>query len=242
VSDAPLLTADSIGKRFGRRHVLTSASAWARPGRITALLGRNGAGKSTLLRVAAGWLTPDYGLVSFAGHRFVRPRLAELARLGMFYLPDRTLLCSFRTIGEHLAALRRAFEETAVEEATDVYRLGAFLDRKPRTLSGGERRRAEAALAWARRPTCLLADEPFRGLAPKDQELLAEGLRGMARRGTALVVTGHEAAALLDLADEVVWVTAGTTHVIGSPEDARANHQFMSEYLGRNGIGGAVAG
>lgn len=226
-----MLTADSIVKAYGRRPVLTAASIWARAGRVTALLGRNGAGKSTLLRIAAGWIRADQGLVIFKGHRFIRPHLAELARLGLFYLPDRSLLCSIRTVRQHFQALRRVFPDAVVEEATAMFRLDAFLESKPPALSYGERRRAEVALAWARRPDCLLADEPFRSLAPHDRDLLARGLREMVARGVAVVVTGHEVAALLDLADEVVWATAGTTHLLGPPTRARANDQFVREYL-----------
>jgi ABC-type branched-subunit amino acid transport system ATPase component len=131
-----------------------------------------------------------------------------------------------------MLALNRVFPETAVEEATEVFRLTDFLDRKPPSLSTGERRRAEAGLAWARRPDCLLADEPFRGLAPHDQEILGRALRAMASRGVAIVATGHEVVTLLDLADEVVWVTAGTTHLLGPPAEARNSFEFIRAYLG----------
>jgi len=227
-----VLAADSIGKSFGRRTVLTAASLWARSGRITALLGRNGCGKTTLLRIAAGWLRPDYGLVVFHGRRFLRARLATLARLGLFYLPERSLLHTTRTVRQHLAALARSFPGAPVDEAVAMFHLADLLDRKPPTLSGGERRRAELALALARRPDCLLADEPFRDLAPHDRELVAGSLRGMAARGTAIVATGHEVVELLDVSDEVLWMTAGTTHPLGGPADARANFAFMQEYLG----------
>ena len=230
-----VLVADSIGKHFGRRRVLSAASLWARSGTITAVLGRNGAGKSTLIRIAAGWLRPDYGIVMYAGRRAARLRLATLARRGLFYLPDRSLLCAYRTIDQHLEALARAFPGAPVAEARATYRLHDWSHRKPGQLSGGERRRAEAALAWARRPVCLLADEPYRGIAPRDQELLTEGLRAMAERGTAVVVTGHEVPVLLDAADDVVWVTAGTTHALGPPPVARRHFQFAREYLGPSG-------
>lgn len=232
MSDAPQLAADSIGKSFGRRAVLTAASLWARSGRITALLGRNGCGKTTLLRIAAGWLRPDYGLVVFQGRRFPRARLATLARLGLFYLPERSLLHASRTVRQHLAALAHAFPAASVDEAIDALRLGDFLDRRPPSLSGGERRRAELALAVARRPDCLLADEPFRDIAPNDRELVAGSLRAMTVRGTAIVATGHEVTELLDVADEVLWMTAGTTHPLGAPTAARANFPFMRDYLG----------
>lgn len=227
-----VFAADSIGKRFGRRRVLTAASIRAYPGRVCTLLGRNGIGKSTLIRIAAGCLGADFGVVMFGEHRWRRPRLATLARLGLFYLPDRSLLCASRTIDQHFAAVRRAFRDSAVDGARAAYRLGSLGARLPHTLSTGERRRAEAALAWSRQPVCLLADEPFRGLAPHDQEILASGLKELARRGCAVIVTGHEVPILLEVADEVVWMTAGTTHHLGDSATAQTNFQFMQDYLG----------
>jgi len=237
MSTDPVLVADSIGKRYGVRRILTSASLWATPGSITAVLGRNGAGKSTLLKIAAGWISADYGVVIFNGERFVRPRLARLATLGLFYLPDRSLLCSTHKLGQHFEVIERLSSPAKIDHAITRLRIEGLLGQRPPRLSGGEQRRAEIALAMARGPTCLLADEPFRGIAPTDEELIGECLRSMASEGCAIVVTGHEAPTLLDLADEVLWQTAGTTHVLGTPDKARANEQFVREYLGEARLG-----
>ena len=77
-----------------------------------------------------------------------------------------------------------------------------------------------------------MADEPFLDLSPKDSGHCADVLRNMARDGAAILVTGHEVDVLLDLADDIVWMTAGTTHALGSPADARDHDQFKQEYLG----------
>jgi lipopolysaccharide export system ATP-binding protein len=230
----PILQADSIGKSFSRRRVLSAATLLAIPGRITVLLGRNGAGKSTLMKIAAGWVPPDYGVVIFREKRFTHPRPAELASMGLFFLPERALLWSSVTLRQHFQAVERRFPHSADESqrVMRLFRLEALADRRPAALSGGERRRADVAVAFARRPDCLLADEPFEGTAPTDAELLCAGFRELARRGAGIVITGHEAPTLLDLADYVVWQTAGTTHFLGTPSEARANDQFVREYLG----------
>lgn len=226
-----VLLVDCIGKTFGERRVLTSATAWARAGTITALLGRNGCGKSTLLRIAAGQLRADFGTVRFAGETTIRPRLHRLARRGLFHLPERGLLAWTRTVGEHLdlVAARSGHDAGSVIE---LLQLGPLLDALPATLSTGERRRADVALALVREPVCLLADEPLQGIAPRDVELICAALRALAGRGAGVLVTGHEVRALLELADEVIWMTAGTTHALGSPAVAAAHDQFRREYLG----------
>ncbi|MDP9349583.1 MAG: ABC transporter ATP-binding protein, partial [Gemmatimonadota bacterium] len=60
------------------------------------------------------------------------------------------------------------------------------------------------AVAVARAPRCLLADEPFAGISPADAEVLASVFREMAGAGCALLVTGHEVPQLMEIADEVV--------------------------------------
>jgi lipopolysaccharide export system ATP-binding protein len=227
----PILAAECIEKSFGKRVVLRSAGVWATPGRVAAVLGRNGCGKTTLLKIACGAMNADYGVVIFDGERLSRPRLWWLARRGVFFLPERGLLRTNLTCGEHFAALAHHYEQALVDEAADRLRVREFIDRKPRLLSGGEVRRVELAIAVARRPRCLISDEPFLGIAPRDAELVAAVLRAMADAGTAIIVTGHEVRYLLDLADEVIWHTAGTTHMLGAPHSAREHHQFRQEYL-----------
>lgn len=229
---ALLFSADSISKAYGARSVLKAASIWAYEGRITALLGRNGCGKSTLLRIGAGLLAADQGAIHFAGRVYLRPRLSELAGQGLFYLPDRNLLSRRLTIRQQILAAEWHFGNDRTSSIIERLELGPRLDRHALQLSGGERRRADIALAWICAPRCLLADEPFAGIDPADRELIAQVLLELAREGCALVVSGHEVPHLLETADDVVWMTAGTTHGLGAPETAVRNDQFQREYLG----------
>jgi ABC-type multidrug transport system ATPase subunit len=228
----PLLAVESIGKSFGTRDVLTTASVWAYPGTITVLLGRNGCGKTTLVRVAVGLVRADYGVVIYRGERCLRPRLHELARNGLYYLPERALLSPAFNLQRHFEAVSALVPEAHVESAVELLRLQQFMHRKPGSLSNGERRRAEVATALARNPRCLLADEPYLGIMPTDSELITRALRELAGLGCAVLVTGHEVRTLLNLADDVIWQTGGTTQNIGTPDQALRNHQFCREYLG----------
>lgn len=228
----PVFAAESFKRAFGTRTVLRAASVWARPGRVTVLFGQNGCGKTTLLRAAVGLLAAENGVVRFRGESFERPRLARLARRGLFYLPDRGLLGRRWTVRSHLEAMEWRFPGRPVERVVDRLGLRGLLDRRPRELSHGEVRRAEVALAVLRQPICLLADEPLEGISPVDCERVSGAIRRLAAAGGAVIVTGQRAGALLELADDVVWMTAGTTHGLGSPAEAIRHHQFRREYLG----------
>jgi len=227
-----VFVADSITKSFGSRRVLTAASLWAHAGAITVLLGRNGSGKSTLLRCATGLLTPDNGAVRFGGNVYTRPTLAALARAGLFYLPEDPLLSPMMTVRRQLAAFANIFGNDRLDAIVELLQIGTVLDQWPATLSGGERRRVDIAAALLRRPRCLLADEPLARIDPADRELIVNAFHTLAEGGTAIIITGHEIEDVLAAASDVIWVTSGTTHLLGSPAEARASHAFRRDCLG----------
>lgn len=226
-----ILAAESIGKSYGTTRVLSSARLDARPGALTFVTGRNGAGKSTLLKIIAGVVQADHGAVHFGGEVFPRPRLYRLAQLGLFYLADRDVLSTAFTVRDQLEAMRVRFGGPSVDSVVEDLNIVDVVDQKPGELSGGERRRAELALGIVRNPLCLIADEPLRGIDPKDRDRLISAFKGLAKGGAAVVVSGHETQSLLAASDEVVWVTSGTTYTLGAPERALGRERFRREYL-----------
>lgn len=214
----------------------------ARGGSITALVGRNGAGKTTFLKICAGWIAADHGTITYGGRMHSRPRLHELARTGLCLLPAEQpfLSPSFR-LGRQLEAIAGRSGAQALEEIIARFHLGPLLTQSPLALSTGERRRASFAVAELISPKCLLADEPLRDLAPLDAELIGASLRALRASGCAVVITGHDTAAMFDLADEIVWMTSGTTHALGAPAKACENWQFRREFLGSRLSAGATA-
>ncbi len=143
----------------------------AEPG-VTWLLGPSGAGKTTLLRVVAGLERPDSGHLRvgdatwFGGDREVP---VEARRVG--FVPQSMALFPHMTARANIAFGADPTDPLAAERAAHRFRTTAFLDRMPRTLSGGEAQRVAIARAVARRPAVLLLDEPFSAL---DEELAGE--------------------------------------------------------------------
>jgi lipopolysaccharide export system ATP-binding protein len=224
--------ADCVGKRFGTRWVLRSASLRATSGELRALLGRNGAGKSTLLRIAAGIIRSDGGTIRVFGNHVERARLTTLARRGLFFLPDHDLLSNTFTIREHYEFVRGSNDSGAISRVAERMGIASLIDQRPVELSSGERRRAEVGLAMMRQPLCLLADEPLRNVSPIDAEALLQAFVALAREGCAVVITGHEVPALLATVDHITWCTAGTTYEMGPPFMARTDERFLRYYLG----------
>jgi ABC-2 type transport system ATP-binding protein len=228
-----LFRAEAYAFTPGGRDVLKSASIGAGSGQITVLFGRNGSGKTTLLRCMVGLTGAEIGTTHFAGHCYERPRLRTLARQGLFYLPDRGLLPRSLRFGALIRSIEKCHgAHPARDQVLNQLRVGEFLRRDSGELSGGEQRRCEWALALLSQPRCIVSDEPLAGTMPRDQDLLIDVLRDEARRSTAIILTGHEVERLSAIGDEFVWMSAGSTHVLGSWEDATAHPGFRREYLG----------
>lgn len=160
------------------------------------------------------------------------PSFATLARRGLFFLPDHDLFSSAFTVRNQLEMFRDSFGGRSVHESAARVGVDRHLDKRPHRLSVGELRRAELAAVLVRQPTCLLADEPYRGIAPLDAENLTTLFRELAEGGMAVVVTGHEVATLLHAAQHVTWCTSGTTYELGPPDVARRHEGFPDNYLG----------
>jgi ABC-type multidrug transport system ATPase subunit len=236
-----VLEADGIGRAFGTKVVLKAAGLRAWPGRITALMGRNGIGKTTLLRIVIGKVRADYGRIVYGGELQSRPSLAGLARAGLMYVGQESVLTPLHTVREHVEAYTRTFGgDDRWEAVLDRMRLNDLLDGRPFELSGGERQRVSLALALVRRPSCLLADEPFAGVAPKDRPMITTALKELRAAGAAVVITGHDVEDLFHASDQIVWMVSGTTHALGSPAAAANHPQFRREYLGPRGVLGGM--
>lgn len=228
-----LLALDSVTKAYGRDRVLSSASVRVREGTIHAVAGRNGAGKTTLLQIASGLVRADQGFVRFRGELIERPRLHRMARRGFFYLPHRGLLIGRWTVRTHLESAGSG----DVGDLPEDLRLRELLGRRVEELSGGERRRVALGVMLAADPECIAADEPFRGLAPKDVRRVGRHLRRLAQRGSGLIVTGHEVQEVFRVADEVTWLDGGSSRYLGTPSDARQVDAFRRRYLGEASTG-----
>jgi len=192
---APLLTLQNIQLTFGGTRLLESAELIVSPGQRIALVGRNGSGKSTLLKIAAGDVQQDDGA------RFVEPSAT------VRYLPQEPDLSAFATT--------LAYVEAGLAPGDDPYRaqyllnaLGLTGAENPKTLSGGEGRRAALARVLAPQPDVLLLDEPTNHLDLPAIEWLQDELNAMR---SAMVLISHDRRFLSDLTRATVWLDRGIT-------------------------------
>ncbi len=191
----PLLSLQDIHLTFGGTPLLEGAEISVTAGEKIALVGRNGSGKSTLLKIAAGMVEAD------AGARFVQPGAT------LRYLAQEPDLSGFDTV--------LAFVEAGLAPGDDHWRaqyllehLGLSGQAQPRTLSGGEARRAALARVLAPEPDIVLLDEPTNHLDLPAIEWLGEELAGLK---SALILISHDRRFLSDLTRSTVWLDRGQT-------------------------------
>ncbi len=159
-----------------------------------AILGPSGAGKTSLLEALAG-LRRASGRVAFAGQEWQNDSMfLAPERRSVGYVPQDALLMPHLSVRANLGFAQPVREVTDGGSLADVVRhlgLEPLLDRSPRHLSGGERRRVALVRALGRRASLLLLDEPTEGLDPVMSRLVVGVLRRLARSGQAMVVVTH---------------------------------------------------
>ena len=192
---APFLTLRDVSLTFGGPPLLHGAELMVHEGDRLCLVGRNGSGKSTLLKVAADILQAD------GGERVVQSGVT------IRYLPQEPDLSGFATT--------LAYVEAGLGPGDDPYRaqrlledLGLHGDEDPKTLSGGEIRRAAIARVLAPEPDVLLLDEPTNHLDLPAIEWLEAELKSMK---SALVLISHDRRFLENLSRATIWLDRGRT-------------------------------
>ena len=222
----PVLTARSLGKRYGDDWALRDCSLELPAGRVAALVGPNGAGKTTLLHLAVGLLAATTGRIEVFGSQ-PRGNRSVLERVG-FVAQDAPLYPGFKvaemlTLGRRL---NRRWDGRWAEER--VRGLGIPLDKRVGALSGGQRAQVALALALAKRPELLLLDEPVASLDPlARREFLQALMDAVAETGVTVVLSSHLIADLERVCDFLVLLIASEVRLSGGIEQLVAEHKLL---------------
>jgi sulfonate transport system ATP-binding protein len=200
-------------------------------GEFVAIVGPTGCGKSTLLNIAAGLLTPYAGSASVFG----APITGLNRQAGYLFQADA--LFPWKTavenvaIGLETAGTPASEARPRAQEWLKRVGLGAFGDRYPHMLSGGQRKRVGLAQVLIRDPKILLMDEPFGPLDAQTRQIMGNLLLDLwsADRKAVLFVT-HDLEEAIALSDRVVIMSAGPgSRIIGDWRVPLARPRDISE-------------
>ncbi len=241
------LTIRNLTKSFGALKVTDDVSLDIASGEIHAIIGPNGAGKTTLISQLSGQLGSDSGTVAIGDRDITRLPMPERVRLGLArsfqitsVLPGFTALENVAlAVQAHTGSSFRFFgsvaSETALNDAALAALCEAGLDHRARipakSLSHGEHRRLELAIALATRPKVLLLDEPLAGVGGEDADSFVANLQKLKGRFT-MVLIEHDMDAVFALADRLSVLVYGRIIATGTPEAVRSDPEVRTAYLG----------
>jgi ABC-2 type transport system ATP-binding protein len=222
----PVLQAQGLTKRYGRRTALDDVDLTIPPGRVIGLVGPNGAGKSTLLHLACGLIRPTSGRLDVLGSR-PAASASHLARVG-FVAQDTPVYGSF-SVADHLRLgerLNPAWDRALAERR--IARVGLSPDRKAGRLSGGQRAQLALTIAAATRPELLIFDEPAAALDPlARQAFLDHLLEFVTELGASAVLSSHLLGDIERVCDHLVVLCASRVQIAGDIPDLLARHHRL---------------
>lgn len=243
------LEVQGLSKAFGALAVTRDVTLSLTSGEVHAVIGPNGAGKTTLIHQLSGVLAPDRGQVRLRGRDITRAKPEARARAGLVRSFQITSVLLDFTVLENvaLAAAARAGRAMrpwgwAAADRSAQARGMAALERmqmadraqhQAGTLSHGEKRQLELAIAVAADPHVMLLDEPLAGSGPEEARRLIELLRSM-KGGAAILLVEHDMDAVFALADRITVLAEGRVIASGAPEAVRANEAVRAAYLGED--------
>ncbi len=228
-TDAPLLVADGLARRFGKgRPVLDDVSFSVGEGEIVGLVGESGSGKSTIARLVAGLDRPDAGVISFRGKAYASPDLGGAAwdvklraAVQVVFQDPYASLNPRRRVGAILADPFLLYGERDKSRlhikvrqlVADVELPLEVIERYPSQLSGGQRQRVAIARAIALEPSLVVADEPVSALDITTQARIIALLRRLRdRRGLSFLFISHDLGVIAELCDRVIVLENG--HIV----------------------------
>lgn len=215
-----MIEIQSIEKRFGRLHVLRGLSLQVERGKVTAIVGPNGSGKTTLIKCILGLTRPDAGTILLDGAGIDRDA-AYRARIG--YMPQVAHFPENLTGREVIALLRdlRGHPADVDDELITAFHLGPELDKPIRTLSGGNRQKVSAAIAFLFRPDVLILDEPTAGLDPVASSTLKDKIHKERDAGRSFILTSHIMSEIEELSDNVAFLLDGQVRFRGAVSEIK---------------------
>ncbi|HEY1286824.1 MAG TPA: ABC transporter ATP-binding protein [Burkholderiales bacterium] len=236
-----------VSKTFGGVVANRAVSLDVPRGRITALIGPNGSGKTTLFSSIVGQHPIDSGSIRLEGREISRLGVQEIARLGLQRTFQQTrifskmdcvqnLLVSLPHREERWTQMFRRYPRDMVERAEQLLEfVGLYPKRKlvAGSLSFGQQKLLEFAMALMNEPKVLLLDEPTAGINPTLINGLIDRLkRANAEFGITLFVIEHNMRVIMNLASHVYCMSRGELLASGSPEAIRADQRVIDAYLG----------
>jgi branched-chain amino acid transport system ATP-binding protein len=249
-----MLEVSNISKRFGGLLALSDITFGVGPGEIVSLIGPNGAGKTTCLNLITGFFEPSAGRVLYRNDDITGRAPYAIAQTGLIRTFQKTnVLKGLTVFGNVLTArhrhgemsllrtlfpgaAQRSRERQLRDEAASIIEKVGLRDRmnaEADSLSCGELRLLELAVALGAGPQLLMLDEPAAGLNTEEAHQLGAVLKTLIGNGVeAILLVEHNMALVMEISHRIVVLNFGRKIAEGAPEEIRNNAGVIEAYLG----------
>jgi ABC-2 type transport system ATP-binding protein len=228
------IAVEGLRKSYDGREALHGISFEVASGEVFALLGPNGAGKTTTVEILEGYRRRDGGEVRVLGTDPERAGADFRARIGIVL--QSSAVYPLLTAREMLELFAGYYARPRpVRDVISLVGLADKADARVRTLSGGQLRRLDLALALVGDPELLFLDEPTTGFDPGARRQAWETIRELRTLGKSIVLTTHYIEEAQRLADRVAILRGGSIAATGSPTDLLTGHASVEIRYRRNG-------
>ena len=247
-----MLQVEGIRKSFGGFMAVNGAHLNVKQGEIVAVIGPNGAGKTTLFNLITGILKPDGGKVLFKGEEISGLSAHRICKKGMSRSFQVVSVFSRLTVFENvqiaiLSRLGRTFnlfspsKRLAIKETSEILANVGLADKRHHvtgSLSHGDQKVLEIAIALGSNPELLILDEPTAGMSPEETARCIDFIRQLSTQfGLTILFCEHDMELVFAIAHRIMVMVRGATLIQGLPEDVRCNREVQDAYLGQSESG-----
>lgn len=242
-----MLKVKSLQKSFGGFMAVMDANLEIAKGDIVAVIGPNGAGKTTLFNLITGQLKPNDGRVIFKGKDISgKPpyRICQMGisrsfqivnifhRMTVFENVQNAVLSKRKQTLNFLAPARNL----AVEQTEDILSSVGLSDKRDRicgTLSHGDQKVLEMAIALGTEPELLILDEPTAGMSPEETAGTIALIQKLSKElGLTILFCEHDMGLVFTIATSIMVMQQGQTLIQGDPQTVRGDKRVQEAYLG----------
>jgi branched-chain amino acid transport system ATP-binding protein len=242
-----MLRVERVTKTFDKFLAVDGAELNVEKGQLVAVIGPNGAGKTTLFNLITGILKPDRGRIIFKNEDISKLPTHEICRRGVarsFQIANVfNRLTVFRNVQVSVLSqqgksnnLFRPVHSMAVDETSRILESVGLVDKSEHiagSLSHGDQRILEIAIALGNRPEMLILDEPTAGMSPEETSSTMSLIRRLAEtQGLTILFCEHDMDVVFNTAQSIMVMHYGKTIIQGKPEEIRENEEVQEAYLG----------
>ena len=244
----PFLDIRDMKKSYGAIRAVDGVSLKVGPGEIVGVIGPNGSGKTTLFNSILGQISPTAGQVEFCGEDITGMSPLELSRRGVGRTFQTLQVFGKLSVRDNLIVAAQEFKGTLpsrmfakpdaglgehADQMIEMFRLKHVAHLYAGTLSYGQQKLIDIAMAFMPEPRLVLLDEPCAGVNPSLVDQLHDLLVDLNKaQGGSFVVIEHNMDFIMKLCPHVICMVEGKVLAEGPPAAVQANRQVLDAYLG----------